>query len=112
MNQKFDRHAEFQSIKKRARSGMYHEVNKALYTWYNLARESLVPINGPMLQEEALETSKGLDSANFEQFKASSAWLEKWKAMYGIVNCLVEGESGEVQSKQLKVGWSGYEKHA
>ena len=57
-----------------------------------------MPVNGPMLQEEALEISKRLDSTNFEQFKASSGWLEKWKATYGIVNRLVEGESGEVQS--------------
>ena len=36
---------------KRARQGRYQEINEALYKWYSLARESLVPINGPMLQE-------------------------------------------------------------
>ena len=61
-----------------------------------------MPVNGPMLQEEALEISKQLDSANFEQFKASSGWLEKSKATYGIVNCLVEGESGEVQEQTIE----------
>ena len=34
-----------------------NEINEAFYTWYNLARESLVPVNGPVLQEEALEIS-------------------------------------------------------
>ena len=61
-----------------------------------------MPVNGPMLQEEALEISKRLDSANFEQFRASSGWLEKWKATYGIVNRLVEGESGEVQEQTIE----------
>ena len=35
---------------KRARQGRYQEIKEALYKWYSLARESLVPINGPMLQ--------------------------------------------------------------
>ena len=95
-------YAEFRGTNKSARSGKYHEINEVLYTWYNLARESLVPVNGPMLQEEALEISKRLDSANFEQFKASNGWLEKWKARYGIVNRLVEGESGEVQEQTIE----------
>ena len=61
-----------------------------------------MPVNGAVLQEEALEISKRIDSTNFEQFKASSDWLEKWKATYGIVNRLVEGESGEVQEQILE----------
>ena len=55
-----------------------------------------------MLLEKALEISNGLESDNFEQFLASSGWLEKWKATYGIVNCLVEGESSEVQEQTIK----------
>ena len=35
---------------KHARQARYQEINEALYNWYSLARESLVPINGPMLQ--------------------------------------------------------------
>ena len=38
----------------------------------------------------------------FEQLKASSGWLEKWKATYGIVNSLVEGESDEVQEPTIE----------
>ena len=36
-----------------------------------------MPVNGPMLQEEASEISKRLDSPNFEQFEAASGWIEK-----------------------------------
>ena len=64
-------HAEFRGSYKRARSEKYQEINEALYTWCNLASESLVLVTCPMLQEEALEISKRLESANFEQFKAS-----------------------------------------
>ena len=65
-----------------------------------------MPVNGPMLQEEAMEISKRLDSANFEQFKASNGWLEQWKATYDIVNRLVEGESGEVLEQMIE-SWMG-----
>ena len=57
-----------------------------------------------MLQEDALEISKRLGSANFEQFKASSGWLENWKATYENLNRLVEGESGEIQEQTIE-GW-------
>ena len=40
-----------QSGYKRARDGKYEEINEAIYKWYCLARDSMVPINGPMLQE-------------------------------------------------------------
>ena len=55
-----------------------------------------------LYEEEALEISKLLNSANFEQFKASPCWLEKWKATYGIVNHLVEGESCEIQEQTIE----------
>ena len=69
---------------KRARQGRYQEINEVLYKWYSLARESLVPINGPMLQEEAAEIGKQLAKPEYAEFKASSGWLEKWKNACGI----------------------------
>ena len=65
-------YAEFQGTNKRARSGKYHEISEALYTWYNLARKSLVPVNGLMLQEEALEISKRLDHVCQTQARGSN----------------------------------------
>ena len=72
---------------------VYQEINKALYKWYSLARESLVPINGPMLQEEAAEIAKQLAKPEYAEFKASSGWLEKWKNAYGISQRSIERES-------------------
>ena len=57
---------------KRARQGRYQEINEALYKWYSLARESLVPINGPMLEEEAAEIAKQLAKPEYAEFKTSS----------------------------------------
>ena len=55
-----------------------------------------------LAQSEFQFDTTGLDSANFEQFKASSGWLEKWKATYVIANHLDEGESGEVQEQTIQ----------
>ena len=57
---------------KRAHQGRYQEINKVLYKCYALARKSLVPINGPMLQEEAAEIAKQLAELEYVEFKASS----------------------------------------
>ena len=81
---------------KRARQGRYQEINEALYKWYSLARESLVPINGPMLQEKTAEIAKQLAKPEYAEFKASSGWLEKWKNAHGISQRSIKGESGEV----------------
>ena len=72
---------------KRARQGRYQEINEALYKWYSLA---IVPINGPMFQEEAAEIAKQLAKPEYAEFKASSGWLEKWNA-YGISQRSIEG---------------------
>ena len=89
---------------KRARQGRYQEINEVLYKWYSLARESLVPINGPMLQEEAAEIAKQLAKPEYAEFKASSGWLEKWKNAYGISQRSIEG-SGEVIKCFRKCGF-------
>ena len=83
--------------KKRAHQAKYKEINEALYNWYLLARESLVPINGPMLQEEAAEIAKQPAKPEYAEFKAPSGWLEKWKNACGISQCSIEGGSGEVR---------------
>ena len=41
-----------------------------------ILRSENVPINGPMLQDKALEFTEGL---NVDCFQTSNGWLEKWK---------------------------------
>ena len=57
-------------------------------------QENLVPINGPMLQEEAAEIAKQLAKHEYAEFKVSSGWLEKWKNAYGISQRSIEGIRG------------------
>ena len=40
--------------RKRSGGAKYEDVETAVYQWYRLARERLVPVSRPMLQEEAL----------------------------------------------------------
>ena len=66
---------------------------------YCLARDVMMPRNGPMIQE-ATEIAKKLNKpVKYGGFKASSGWLECWKSRYGIKQRAVEGESGQVQAE-------------
>ena len=62
----------------------------------------MVPINGPMIREEATEIAKKLSNpVEYDGFKASSGWLECWKSRYGIKQRDVESESGQVQTETV-----------
>ena len=71
----------------------YQDVNDAMYEWYHLAREQLVPVSGPMLQSQALLLAKEL--ANYS-FKASNGWLQSFKQRHNIVQLIVSREAGDV----------------
>ena len=43
------------SLKKKGRSEEFQDVNNAVWRWFCMARESLIPVSGPMIQEEALQ---------------------------------------------------------
>ena len=59
--------------RKQSRNAQYQDVDGAVYVWYLLAREQLVPVTGPMLQEEALVIANGLGHS---EFKASNVAVE------------------------------------
>lgn len=88
---------------KRSRDGKYQVINEAVYQWYCLARDAMVPINGSMIREEATEIAKKLNKpAEYDGFKASSGWLECWKSNYGIKQRTFEGESGQVETETVE----------
>ena len=95
-------YATFRGNNKRARQGRYQEINDVLYKWYSMARGSLVPVDGPMLQEDATEIAKRLAKPEYADFKVSNGWLEKWKSSHGISRRAIEGESGEVQMQTIE----------
>ena len=76
--------------KKRSRTARYDEVDldAAVFEWYRLARERLVPVSGPMLQEEALTIAYELGN---DSYKASNGWLQCFKQRHNIKQLVVSG---------------------
>lgn len=68
-----------QSCKKRVPSAKYLDVNEALWEWYTRCRESNIPVDGTMLQEEALLIAEKLGISGFT---ASNGWLQRFKQLY------------------------------
>lgn len=68
-----------QPCKKRVRSAKYLDVNEALWEWYTRCRESNIPVDGTMLQEEALLIAEKLGISGFT---ASNGWLQRFKQLY------------------------------
>ena len=66
----------------------------ALYTIGIAWLDRLVPVTGPMLQEEALIIASSL---GINEFKASNGWLQRFKDRNNIKQLVVSGESGDVR---------------
>ena len=64
-----------------------------------MAREALIPVSGPMIQEEALQIALKL---NVTGFTVSNGWLDKWKTRHNIKRFNVAGEDGEVNAETLE----------
>ena len=81
---------------KRLLGPQYEDVDSTLYDWYCLARQRLVPVTGPMLQEEALIAR----SLGINDFKASNGWLQRFKDLNNK-QLVVSGESGDVNQETV-----------
>ena len=79
--------------RKRSRGTRYQDIDNAVYKWYRLAREQLVPVSGLILQSEALLLAKELGN---NSFKASNCWLHSFKQRHNIIQLVVSGEAGDV----------------
>ena len=64
-----------------------------------MAREALIPVSGPMIQEETLQIALKLTVTGFT---ASNGWLEKWKTRHNVKQLSVAGEDGEVNAETLE----------
>ena len=89
------------ATRKRSRGPQYENVDSAVYDWYALAQQRLVPVTGPMLQEETLIIASRL---GIDDFKASNGWLQKFKDRNNIKQLVVSGESGDV-SEETVTAW-------
>ena len=45
-------------VKRITKSTDYDEIKRALFEWFVNARAKVIPISGPLIQTEALETAK------------------------------------------------------
>ena len=63
------------------------QLNKALYAWFIQQRSTGTSISDPPLPEKATYFSTQLNTETIDrEFKASTAWLEKFKTWHGIRN--------------------------
>ena len=83
------------SLKKKGRSKEFQCINNAVWRWFCMAREALIPVSGPMIQGEALQIALKL---NVTGFTASNGWLEKWKTTHNVKQFSLAGEDGEVNA--------------
>lgn len=67
--------------RKRKRGGKSEDVEIALLRWFSQAHSLQVPVSGPLLMEKADQLAHGLGMTDF---KATSGWLERWKARNAI----------------------------
>ena len=88
-----------QSCKKRVRSANYSDVNEALWEWNTRCRESNIPVDGTMLQEEALLIAEKLGISGFT---ASTGWLQHFKQGYNLQKKANAGEDGDVSKETLE----------
>ena len=90
-------------VKHITKSTDYDEINRAMFEWFVSARTKGIPISGPLIQTEALETVKKLGKHNF---KASNGWLESFNHHHNIVFKAVCGEANDVDM-QTAADWKG-----
>lgn len=64
-----------------------------------MAREQLVPVTGPKLQEVTLVIANGLGHS---KFKASNGWLQRFKDRHNIKQLVVSGEAGDVALETIE----------
>ena len=69
------------------------ELETVLFTWYQQARASNIPIDGTTLWEKAKIIATQL---NIDNFSVSSGWVSRFKDRHGLVCKKLEGESAEI----------------
>lgn len=84
----------FGQNRKRFLSGDFTDIENALYTWFVKARSENIPISSPILALKAEVLAKKL---NYENFKASNGFIERFKQCQNIVYKTSSGESLSVE---------------
>lgn len=98
----------FGQNRKRFRSGNFTDNENVLYTWFVKARSENIPISGPILASKAEILAKKL---NYENFKASNGFIERFKQRQNIVykSASVELDCVQKWKEKLPSLINGYE---
>jgi hypothetical protein len=75
----------------------FAELETVLFTWYQQAQASNIPIDKTILREKAKIIAAKL---NIDYFSASSGWLSRFKDRHGLIFKKLAGESAEVKGKR------------
>ena len=90
---------ESSSTQKRSNNEKFSDVNQLSWEWYARARESNIPVSGPLLVEEAKLIAESLGEENF---KGTNGWLQKWKRRHNITEMSIAGEEGDVSAEKVE----------
>ena len=90
-----------EKAKKRNRHGKYHKLNEILFEWYKRCSASNIYPNGAMLKKEAMAIKEQLKSSDFDDFRASDGWLDRWKTTYFVKERRIVGEAGDVSTETV-----------
>src|SRR5215475_447451 len=71
----------------------FAELEMVLFTWYQQARASNIPIDGTILKEKVNIIDAQL---NIDYFSASNGWVSRFKDRHGLVFKKPAAESAEV----------------
>ena len=84
---------------KRSNNEKFVKINSLLREWYMRARQSNVPVDGPLLREEARLIAEKLGKTSL---KGTNGWLAKWKQRHNLAQMSVATEEGNVCQKTLE----------
>jgi hypothetical protein len=78
---------------KTGKESTFAELEMVLFTWYQQARASNIPIDGTTLRKKVKIIATQL---NIDNFSASNGWVSTFKDQHGLVFKKLAGESAEV----------------
>jgi hypothetical protein len=79
--------------RKTGKESTFVELETVLFTWYQQARASNIPIDGTTLREKAKIIAAQM---NIDNFNVSNGWVCRFKDQHGLVFKKLVGESAEV----------------
>jgi hypothetical protein len=86
--------------RKTGRESTFAKLESVLFTWYQQARASNIPVDGTILRGKAKMIAAQL---NIENFIASNGWIARFKDRHGLVYKKLAGESAAVDSESTEV---------